>query len=148
MLFLLSAQLIPTPLSGLSSNAACSKNNSPRQVIPTPFSLPGLLKPDLRCMIIHFCIHCPLLPHHVSSVKPGTIIFSTSLYTVSRLADSQQIVAEQMCSFLHSTLQCQTSFIQRASTNHELRNHCLPNTVLEAYISSFIFVVSNTVILQ
>lgn len=31
--------------------------------------------------------------------------------------------------------------------NHELRNHCLPSTVLEAYVNSFVLVVSNTAIL-
>lgn len=42
---------------------------SPVPVIPTLFSLLCLLQTDLSVwMIIHFCVHCPLLPHHVSSI--------------------------------------------------------------------------------
>lgn len=32
--------------------------------------------------------------------------------------------------------------------NHEVRNHCLLSTVLEKYMSSFVFVVSNAAIFK
>lgn len=41
-----------------------------------------------------------------------------------------------------------SSFIHRASMNHELRNYCQLSTVLKANVSLFIFVVSKVATLK